>query len=51
VAGGKLTVWSGPGAGNEVELSVPAQHAYSSASPARSGLDHAVLGQREMSDS
>jgi signal transduction histidine kinase len=32
VAGGKLTVWSGLDAGTEVELSIPASHAYSSSS-------------------
>ena len=33
LAGGKLTVWSGLDTGTEVELSIPALHAYSSASP------------------
>ena len=28
LAGGKLTVWSSPGAGTEVELTIPASHAY-----------------------
>jgi signal transduction histidine kinase len=51
LAGGKLTVWSGLDAGTEVELSVPAQHAYSSASPARSEHAHGVTEQREMSES
>ena len=31
--GGKLTVWSGLDAGTEVELSIPAPHAYSSSAP------------------
>ncbi len=31
LAGGKLTVWSGVDSGTEVELSIPALHAYSSA--------------------
>jgi len=35
LAGGKLTVWSGADSGTEVELSIPALHAYSRAS--RSG--------------
>jgi signal transduction histidine kinase len=35
--GGKLTVWTAPGSGTEIELSVPAAHAYvASAAPARS---------------
>jgi nitrate/nitrite-specific signal transduction histidine kinase len=33
LAGGKLTVWSGLDTGTEVELSIPALHAYSSALP------------------
>ena len=36
LAGGKLTVWSGLDTGTEVELSIPAPHAYSSSSPSRS---------------
>jgi signal transduction histidine kinase len=32
LAGGKLTVWSGLDTGTEVELSIPAPHAYSSSS-------------------
>ena len=28
LAGGRLTVWSSPGAGTEVELMIPASHAY-----------------------
>ena len=31
LVGGKLSVWSGPGAGTEVELTIPAQHAYAKA--------------------
>ena len=27
LAGGKLTVWSSPGAGTEVELTIPESHA------------------------
>ena len=30
LAGGKLTIWSGPDAGTEVELSTPASPVYSS---------------------
>lgn len=33
LAGGRLTVWSGLDAGTEVELSIPAAHAYGSSSP------------------
>ena len=33
VVGGTLTVWSGLGAGTEVEVSIPGAHAYSSAAP------------------
>ena len=36
LAGGRLTVWSGLDTGTEVELSIPAPHAYSSSSPSRS---------------
>ena len=51
LAGGKLTVWSGLDTGTEVELSIPAPHAYSSASPARSWLAQKVLGSSDNSDS
>ena len=50
VAGGKLTVWSGLDAGTEVELSIPALHAYSSASAARSGLAQKIFGQSEIGE-
>lgn len=33
--GGKLTVWSAPGSGTDVELSIPASHAYTASSSAR----------------
>jgi len=36
LAGGKLTVWSGVDSGTEVELSIPALRAYSTASRSRS---------------
>ena len=36
LAGGKLTVWSGVDTGTEVELSIPAPHAYISSSSSRS---------------
>jgi len=36
LAGGKLTVWSGVDSGTEVDLSIPALHAYSTASRSRS---------------
>jgi nitrate/nitrite-specific signal transduction histidine kinase len=36
LAGGRLTVWSGLDAGTEVELSIPAPHAYGSSSPSGS---------------
>ncbi|HTN50174.1 MAG TPA: triple tyrosine motif-containing protein [Burkholderiaceae bacterium] len=48
VAGGKLTVWSGLDAGTEVELSIPAPHAYSSAP--RTWLSKKVLGPSHTSD-
>jgi signal transduction histidine kinase len=47
LVGGKLTVWSGLAAGTEVELSIPAAHAYSSPSARRPR----VFGQSESSDS
>ena len=51
--GGKLTVWSGLDSGTEVELSIPAAHAYT-ASPTstwRSRLREKLYGQRTTSDS
>jgi len=51
LAGGKLTVWSGLDAGTEVELNIPAPHAYSSSSPPRSWLAQKVLGPRDTGDS
>jgi signal transduction histidine kinase/ligand-binding sensor domain-containing protein len=49
LAGGKLTVWSGLDAGTEVELSIPAPHAYSNSSSARSSLTRKTSGQDETS--
>ena len=51
LAGGKLVIWSGPDAGTEVELSIPASHAYSKASRPRSWLAEKVMGQGHSSDS
>jgi signal transduction histidine kinase len=51
LAGGKLTVWSGLDTGTEVELSIPAPHAYSSSSPSRSLLAQKILGPSDTSDS
>jgi signal transduction histidine kinase len=51
LAGGKLAVWSGLDAGTEVELSIPAPHAYSSSSPPRSWLVQKVFGPGEAGDS
>lgn len=50
-AGGKLTVWSGLDAGTEVELSIPASHAYSNPSPSRSWLAEKIFGRHETSNS
>jgi signal transduction histidine kinase len=50
--GGKLTVWSAPDSGTEVELSVPASHAYATpASPLRSRFAEKLYGQSTTSDS
>jgi signal transduction histidine kinase len=51
--GGMFTVWSGLDSGTEVELSVPAAHAYTSASSStwRSWLAEKVRRQRTTSDS
>ena len=51
LAGGKLTVWSGLDTGTEVELSIPAPHAYSSSSPSRSWLPQKVFGPSDTGDS
>jgi signal transduction histidine kinase len=46
VVGGKLTVWSAAGSGTEVELSIPASHAYSSSQvPGRSWIAEKLYGQ------
>ena len=37
LVGGKLTVWSGSGAGTEVDLTIPASRAYLAAHPSRHG--------------
>jgi signal transduction histidine kinase/ligand-binding sensor domain-containing protein len=36
--GGRLTVWTGPDSGTEIELTLPAAHAYADATPRRSWL-------------
>ena len=51
LAGGKLTVWSAPDSGTEVELTIPASLAYSSPSPSRSWLCAKIFGQGATSDS
>ena len=50
--GGELTVWSALGSGAEVELSVPAAHAYAtSASTWRSWLARKYSGESVQSES
>ncbi|HVO90117.1 MAG TPA: triple tyrosine motif-containing protein, partial [Casimicrobiaceae bacterium] len=49
LAGGKLTIWSGPASGTEIELTIPASHAYRTASPAQSWLVEKVFGQGDTS--
>jgi len=51
LAGGKLTIWSGPDTGTEVELSIPAAHAYVKESPLQSSVAEKVIGQRDLEDS
>ena len=50
-AGGKITVWSGPDAGTEVELSIPGPRAYSSSSPSDSWLAQKVFAPSDSIDS
>ena len=51
LAGGRLTVWSGLDAGTEVELRIPALHAYRSAAPSRSWLPQKAFGPSDTGDS
>jgi signal transduction histidine kinase len=51
LAGGKLTIWSGPETGTEIELSIPAARAYSKASRPRSWLAEKVMGKGDSSNS
>jgi len=51
VAGGKLTIWSGPDTGTEIELSIPAAHAYSRASPMQSTVAEKVIGRGDINNS
>jgi len=44
-------VWSGLDAGTEVELTIPASHAYAAASRPRSWLAEKLFGESTTSDS
>jgi signal transduction histidine kinase len=50
VIGGKLTVWSRPDFGTEVELTIPALHAYAESAP-RSGLATKLFPQGSTTES
>jgi signal transduction histidine kinase len=50
LVGGKLTVWSAPDAGTEVELSIPGSHAYSHSAQSRTGLARKIFGHGEATD-
>lgn len=49
-AGGKLTLWSGPDSGTEIELSTPGARAYRSPPPPRSWFAHKMFGQHEVGE-
>jgi signal transduction histidine kinase len=51
LVGGKLTIWSGPDSGTEIELSIPAAHAYSKPSSPWSRLTEKVMGQGDTANS
>jgi signal transduction histidine kinase len=49
LVGGKLTIWSAPDAGAEIELTIPSARAYRSAAPARSWLADKIFAQGDTS--
>jgi signal transduction histidine kinase len=49
LVGGKLTIWSAPDAGAEIELTIPKARAYRSAAPARSWLADKIFAQGDTS--
>jgi len=49
--GGRLTVWTAPDAGTEIELTIPAAHAYPEAAPGRSWLADRLSRKDTESDS
>ena len=51
LAGGKLTVWSGPDAGTEVDLTIPGRRAYGSAIRGRFWLARKMFGSGGARDS